>query len=85
MSQYILEDDKVRWVFGWDQPLMSFFLQKHDKAIEDPDDNPVVWIGATELTRMCEVDALVRAAKRHDLIIPYAMQVALFRDQDEGR
>jgi superfamily I DNA/RNA helicase len=85
LSQHIIEEDGVKWVFGWDHPLQTFFLQKHDLTLEDEDDNPVVWLGANGYKdRMYEVSDLVIAAKKHGLKIPYATQVVLYRDKDYG-
>lgn len=84
MSQHVVEDDKVKWMFGWDQPLMSFYLQKHEKNL-DSDENPVLWLGALPNTQMYEVSDLTIAAKKHGLKIPYRTQVVLYGDKDEGR
>jgi hypothetical protein len=74
----------LKFVFGWDQMLQSFYLQKHDAYIEDQDANPVVWLGATADTRMYEVEDLVNAARKHGLTIPYETQVKLYGEKDDG-
>lgn len=72
-----------KWVFGWDQPLQTFFLQKHDAMAENPDDNPVIWLG-TKPREIYEVEDLVRIAMNHGLDIPYRIQVELFHEKDVG-
>jgi hypothetical protein len=83
MSRHEITNDKGRWVFGWDQPLMSFFLHLHDGDVPE-DENPVIWLGATADTTMYEVEDLVRAARKNGLAIPYSMQVTLYGDKDDG-
>jgi hypothetical protein len=83
MSQYVLEKDAHKWVYGWDNPLQSFYLQVHVPDVE-PDENPQVWLGATKDTRMYEIQELVAAAKRHDLDIPFTAQVQLLDDRQRG-
>jgi hypothetical protein len=84
MSQYEVVNENRRFVFGWDQPLSSFFLQvHHEDALED--ENPIVWLGATQETAMYEVDDLVGATCKHGLKIGTEMLVTLFRDKDEER
>jgi hypothetical protein len=85
MSQHIIDEEHVKWVFGWDHPLCSFFLQMHDKTLDIPDGNPVVWLGATRKSVMYEVEELVLAAKLLGLHIPYEMEIVLYADKDEGR
>lgn len=86
MSQHIINDDRLNltWKFGWDNPLQSFFLQKHDHKVA-ADINPVLWLGATAETRMYDVADLVRTAMRNGLDIPYRIQVELHEEQDNGR
>jgi len=84
------DDSDVKWadlkfMFGWDQPLMSFYLQVHDAFVKDADANPVVWLGATADTKMYEVEDLVKAAKKHGLEIDRTMQMTLYGDKDDGR
>lgn len=75
----------IKFVFGWDQPLMSFYLQMHDAFASDPDENPVVWLGATRETQMYEVEDLVRVAQRHDLVIDQELQTKLYGEKDDGK
>lgn len=84
MSQHEVINDKGRFVFGWDNPLQSFFLQLHVKDVEE-DENPVVWLGATSDTSMYEVDELVHAAHLNGLEIGREMRSALYGDKDDGR
>lgn len=87
MSQHIVFEGKTKYVYGWDQMLMSFYLQKHDMTRpEDDEEKPriVVWLGATADTRMYEVADLVRMARKHGLAIDHIQQVALYGEKDDG-
>lgn len=87
MSQHIVEKGDKKFVFGWDQPLMSFYLQVHDMTRpEDDEEKPriVFWAGATVDTRMYEVEDLVKVARKKDLVIDHTMQVALYGEKDDG-
>lgn len=84
MSQHIVHEGQYRWVFGWDQPLQSFYLQKHDST-RDEDDQIIVWLGADADTKMYEVEDLVRAANKHGLKIDHRMRVQLYGEKDDGR
>lgn len=86
MSQHIVLHSHTdrKWMFGWDQPLQSFFLQVHDLSVSDEDDQIVVWLGADKDTIMYEVEDLVREAKKHGLDIPYEARLALYREKDDG-
>lgn len=87
MSQYVYKsqlDPNTKWVYGWDQPLQSFFLQKHD--LTKPEDEQIVaWLGATNTTKMYEVEDLVREARVLGLDILHGAQTQLYADKDEGR
>lgn len=85
MSQHIVvnEAKKGKWVFGWDQPLQSFFLQVHDLGLPE-DDRIITWLGADADTRMYEVEDLVRAARKHGLRIDHRMRVKLYGEKDDG-
>lgn len=77
----------VKLVFGWDQMLMSFYLQVHDMTRpEDDEENPriITWLGATKDTQMYEVVDLVRAAAKYGLEIDHATQVKLYGEKDDG-
>lgn len=85
MSRHEVEKDEKKFVFGWDQPLMSFFLQVHDLTFEeDSDNNPVVMLGGDLHTKMYEVDDLVRHAQMHGLHIDHQMQIKLYGEKDDG-
>jgi hypothetical protein len=85
VSRHVVEEERFKYVFGWDQPLQSFFLQVHDSEIVDPDANPVHWLGADEATKMYEVEDLCRSARIHGLHIPYSTRVKLYGEKDDGR
>lgn len=86
MSQHIVLHSHLdrKWVFGWDQPLQSFYLQVHDLTISDEDDPIIVWLGADRKTNMYEVEDLVREAKKNGLDIPHETRVALYGEKDDG-
>jgi hypothetical protein len=80
MSDHVIEDEKVRWIFGWDQNLRSFFLVKHDKTLGD-EQNPVIHLG--KLPRdISEADGLFSLALLAGLTIPNELLVQLYRDKD---
>lgn len=83
VSRHIVEQDEKKYVFGWDQPLMSFYLQVHD-LIRDEDDQIVVWLGSTADNKMYEVEDLVLAAHRHGLFIDAQMRTTLYGEKDDG-
>lgn len=84
VSQHIVHDEKFKFVFGWDQPLRSFYLQKHDLTRE-ADEQIIVWLGATTDTTMYEVEDLVRASRRHGLRIDHSIRVQLYGEKDDGQ
>jgi hypothetical protein len=84
MSRHTITNDRGTWAFGWDQPLMSFYLQLYDGDLPE-DYQPVIWLGATADTQMYEVEDLVAKARKSGLDIPYEMQVTLYGDKDDGR
>lgn len=86
MSQHIVvnAEETRKWVFGWDQPLMSFFLQVHDLT-RDEDDQIVAWHGATSETTMCEVEELVQVASQYGLDIVPSFRIELYGEKDDGR
>lgn len=88
MSQHIVEQENKKFVFGWDQHLMSFYLQVHDMIREEDDEeNPriVVWLGATADTQMYEVEDLARKARANGLVIDHTMRVTLYGEKDDGK
>lgn len=87
MSQHIVIDGYRKFVFGWDQSLQSFYLQVHDMLIPEDNEDPPrigVWLGADKDSSMYEVHELVRAAKKHGLIINYPTIDKLFGEKDDG-
>jgi copper oxidase (laccase) domain-containing protein len=83
MSQHIVVQEEKKYVFGWDQPLMSFYLQVHDSTRAE-DDQITVWLGATADTKMYEVEDLVHAAHKNGLKIEHPMRVTLYGEKDDG-
>lgn len=84
MSQHMIERGEKKYVFGWDQPLMSFFLQVHDTTRAE-DEQIICWLGADPETKMYEVEELVKEAMKAGLDIPYRIQVELYGEKDDGR
>lgn len=84
MSRYIVDRDDKKFVFGWDPPLGTYFLQVHDKNRPE-DDTMVFWVGAERASTMKEVDDLVFAALENGLQIHRRIQIKLYRDKEDGR
>jgi hypothetical protein len=84
VSQHIVHDEQYKFVFGWDQPLQSFYLQKHDST-QSEEEQIIAWLGATAETKMYEVEDLVHAAAKHGLRIDHQMRVKLYGEKDDGR
>lgn len=83
MSDHIIEDDNLRWIFGWNQNLRSFFLIKHDKTLGD-EQNPVIRLG--NLPRdISEADGLFTLALMAGLNIPNDLRFQLYRDKDHEK
>ena len=82
LSRHKIWNEKKEWVFGWDQMLLSYFLQVHDKTLSE-EENPIVWLGGAD-SCMYEVEELVRAAKIHGLEIDSDTQKHLYAEKDEG-
>jgi hypothetical protein len=80
VSDHVIEDDKLRWIFGWNQSLRSFFLVKHDKTLGD-DQNPVIRLG-TLPREIAEADGLCCLALMAGLNIPRELLFQLYRDKD---
>jgi DNA polymerase III psi subunit len=83
MSQHVVVGDGEKWVFGWDQPLMSFYLEHHKLHLPE-DEQIVAWLGATKDTIMYEVSDLVHAAAKTGLQIDHSMRVQLYGEKDDG-
>jgi hypothetical protein len=85
MSRHVVEQNEKKYVFGWDQPLMSFFLQVHDLTKDEDDDERVHFVAGASSDTICyEVDALVRVAQKYGLHIPHETQVKLYGEKDDG-
>lgn len=84
MSRHVVQNKKgIKWVFGWDQPLQSFYLQVHDLSLPE-DERIVTWLGADAKTEMYEVDHLVQAAMEHGLAIDHSYRDVLYGEKDDG-
>ena len=86
MSQHIVlsDDGSRKWVFGWDQPLQSFFLQVHH--LDVPEDEQIkIWLGADPATQMYEVEDLAREAKKEGLDLAPSFRKELYAEKDDGR
>lgn len=82
MRARVVETDDVRWLFGWNQDLLSFFLTKIDKTTEGED--PVMQLGLRP-REIPDEQGLFILAKMAGLEIPEKMLVALFQDKDHQR
>jgi hypothetical protein len=80
VSDHVLEDDNIRWIFGWNQNLCSFFLVKHDKTLGD-EQNPVIRLGNMPRD-ISDADGLYTLALLAGLTIPTDLRLQLFRDKD---
>ena len=78
MSRHIVENQVGKFVFGWDPPLMAFYLQLHSPSVSR-DENPIVW-----LTRVHTIDELFRHALSLGLAIDPAMRTELYDEKAEG-
>lgn len=85
VSRHVVLNRKatMKWVFGWDQPLQSFYLQVHNLSLPK-DDQIVAWLGADPQTQMYEVEHLIQAAREHGLAIDPSYTEVLYREKDEG-
>lgn len=86
MSQHIVYNGKAtrKWVFGWDPPLQSFYLQVHDTTLPKDSDRIIAWLGADKDSIMYEVEDLVKAAYANGLAIDHSYRVALYQEKDDG-
>jgi hypothetical protein len=86
VSQHVVvkRSENRKYVFGWDQPLQSFFLQVHDLS-RDPDDQIIAWLGADSETQMYEVEHLVQVGMEYGLVIGAPMRIELYEERDDGR
>src|SRR4051794_3122308 len=82
MKGYVVESDDVRWTFGWNQDLLSFFLMKFDKKISL--EEPVVHLGSRP-REVPDDQGLFILARMAGLDIPEAMLIKLFNDRNFER
>lgn len=79
MSTHVIENDKIRWIFGWNQKNRSFFLTKYDKS-EDKE-NPVFRVGIRPY-EIPDADGLFALAWMAGLAIPDEFRVLLYQKKD---
>jgi hypothetical protein len=77
VSQHVIEDGRVRWIFGWDQKYRSFFLTKLDKTLTN-DENPVIQLG-TRPREIPDAEGLFTLALMAGLDIPDGVRIQLYR------
>ena len=80
MNNHVIEDDKLRWLFGWDQKNRSYFLTKYDKSLPE-EVNPVFQWG-TGTREIPDPDLLFVLAEMVGLYIPEAQRGPLYRYKD---
>lgn len=84
MSQHIVVQEEKKFVFGWDHPLESFYLQVHDSTRPE-DEQIITWLGADPATQMREIQDLCQEARKEGLYINYEMRRTLHGEKDDGR
>jgi hypothetical protein len=82
MRGRVVETDTVRWTFGWNQDLLSFFLMKFDKSASVED--PVIHLGVRP-REIPDGDGLFILARMAGLEIPESLLVQLYQDKDHQR
>lgn len=82
MKSHVIENDKVRWMIGWNQNRLSFFLLKYDKTVDV--DHPVIHLGLRP-REVPDEEGLFALAKMAGLEIPQDVQVQLYQDRDYER
>jgi hypothetical protein len=84
VSQHTIvnEEKNTKFVFGWDQPLQSFYLQVHDLS-KSEEEQIMMWLGTGD-TVMYEVEELVRTAFVLGCDIPYETRVKLYAEKDDS-
>jgi hypothetical protein len=80
VSSHVIENDKVRWLFGWNQAQRSFFISKIDKTLKD-EDNPVVQVG-NRPREIPTAEGLVTLALMMGLRLPHEVMLQLGKDKD---
>lgn len=78
-------DPAHKIIVGWDQPLLTFFMQVIDRKKEaaGEDEKFVSWLGCS-FGEIYEVDHLRRRLARYADLTP-EMGATLYGDKDEGR
>jgi len=88
MSRHEVVDEQGAWVFGWDPPLQSFFLQRYVFNTEDEApgiwSGPAIWLGADKETHMPKVSDLMVAAEKHGFDLKPPMRKLCFNDKKDG-
>ena len=82
MKTHVVENDKVRWTFGWNQNRLSFFLNKYDKTIDS--DSPVIQLGLRP-REIPDGEGLFTLARMAGLEIPEKMLVQVWEDREYER
>lgn len=76
--------EDIKWVFGWDPPLRSFYLQKHDALVENPDENPVLWLGSNANNQLVDIEDLMEAAQKLGCEIDFDTKMFLILEQHDN-
>ena len=81
MSRHVVADSELEVVFGWDQPLETFFAQ-----LREPGTEVAYRIIGGRLRELYDIEDLVRAVpwQARRLMTP-GLEMELYRDRDEGR
>ncbi len=85
MSRHFItaKDSNHEVVVGWDQPLLTFFVQVYDKRKRGTDDELIVWRG-TAPRDLYDVDDVRRIVGRY-AVFTTDIASTLYGDKDEGR
>lgn len=82
MSTHVIETDHIRWLFGWNERYVSYFLTKLDKTLGD-EQNPVLQLG----NRPREIptpEGLFALALMAGLDIPSDLRYQVYHEKDLG-
>lgn len=80
MSQYSIEGEKIRWVFGWDVTYLSYFLKRYDKS--HTEGTRLVFQLGNRTRELHYVEDLFTVAEMTGLDIPEETRLKLIRDKD---
>lgn len=83
MSQHKISTGNMKYVFGWDQALQSYFFQVHDTEL-DEESNPIYWYGAASAFPLYELEDLTAVMEKHGIKVDPEMSATLYLDKDEG-